>query len=176
MGTFHDYTITMPRTLDIEIISNSTISDVGAPIWLSSPTQYLKPGEHLLLFYVSGYPGTTGFCRVTVPRSLLNETYTVLVDGQPIIATELAGSNSTHAYLYFTYQHSEHQVIIVPEYPLDTACLTVAIIFSTIIIAAKNKLRKMCQWHLNVAESDSKNPNNLLQGKEGLRCASERAE
>jgi parallel beta-helix repeat protein len=143
MGTFHDYPITMPRTLDIEIVSNSTISNVSAPVWLSSPTQYLQPGEHLLLLSVSGVIGTTGFCRVTIPRSLINGTYTVLVDGQPVVATELAESNSTHAYLYFTYEHSEHEVIIVPEYPLTAACLMIAIIFFATITTTKTKPRKM---------------------------------
>jgi parallel beta-helix repeat protein len=143
MGLFHDYMITMSKTFDVEIVSNSSISSVYAPIWLSSPTQYLQPGEQFILLYVSGKAGTTGFCRVTIPRSLVNGSYTVLVDGRPVIATELAESNSTHAYLYFTYEQSEHdEVTIVPECTA-AACLTIAIISPATIIAARNKTRKM---------------------------------
>jgi len=48
---------------------------------------------------------------------VLNDSYVVLVDWHEVSATELPFSNSTHAYLYFTYNHSTHEVVIVPEFP-----------------------------------------------------------
>jgi len=65
---------------------------------------------------VEGKNDTSGFCRVTIPRALLNDSYIVLVDWTIVPAHQLEVSNSTHAYLYFTYNHTKHEVIIIPEF------------------------------------------------------------
>jgi parallel beta-helix repeat protein len=114
---------TYAQAYDVEVVSNSSIANFSLAFWLSSPTPYLQPGQPLLLFAVTSETGTTGFCRVTIPRQLLNGTYTVLVDDQPVLATELAGWNNTYAYLYFTYNHSTRQVIIVRELPVPVVLL-----------------------------------------------------
>jgi len=41
--------------------------------------------------------------------------YAVMVDEEVVNATELPISNSTHAFLYFTYFHTTHEVTIVPK-------------------------------------------------------------
>jgi parallel beta-helix repeat protein len=138
ISLFHDFTITASQEYHIEIISNSTIANLTIATWLSSPTQYLQPGEQYLLFSLSGDTSTIGFCRVTIPRNLINGTYTVLLNWQPVPATELAESNSTHAYLYFAYQNPQQTVIIVPEYQ-TTILPIITMMAIAIIIAAKAK-------------------------------------
>ena len=145
INPYNDFKVTgrNAEAYDVEVISNSSITNLSLAFWLSSPTPYLQPGQPLLLFFATGETGTTGFCRVTIPRDLLNGTYTVLVDDEPVVATELAGSDSTYAYLYFAYNHSTHQVIIVPELSLPMVLL----LFTTataLVAAHARSTRKGC--------------------------------
>lgn len=141
MGEFYSFDLAWgTETYRVSMISNSTISNVTMLAWLSSPTEYLKPGQRYLWFSVTGEDNTTGFCRLVMPKSILNATsYVALVDGQPVNTTELPISNSTHAYLYFTYQQSTHEIIIVSEFPsiLVLPLLTVATL--TVVIGYKRK-------------------------------------
>jgi hypothetical protein len=58
-----------------------------------------------------------GFCRLTIPKNLLDGSYRVLVDWNEVPVNELSISNSTYAYIYFTYHQSNHEIIITPEFP-----------------------------------------------------------
>jgi len=103
MGMFSVFNATMEYY--VNIISNSTISN------LSFGVDYNEL-NNTISFNVTGANGTTGFCRITIPRGLMESPYAVLVNGEVTDATELPISNSTHAFLYFTYVHSTHTVII----------------------------------------------------------------
>jgi parallel beta-helix repeat protein len=97
-------TFSVAAGVDVQVVSNSTISDF----------QY---NGTALLFNVSGASGTTGFCNVCVPTSLLNGTLVVFVNGTQVQYSLLPISNSSNSYIYFTYGHSTEQVIILPEFP-----------------------------------------------------------
>lgn len=92
----------------ISLFTNSTISNF-------SFNESLKE----ISFNVTGQDSTIGFCNLTLPNTLVQNlwqgTFTVLVDGeQPMhISTWTDG---TYTYLYFTYVHSEHEVVIIPEF------------------------------------------------------------
>lgn len=92
----------------VEIASNSTISSFQIDI----PNKNLR-------FDVKGEIGS-GFCRVTIPNTitqdLWQDSYSVIVDGSPVEFLALPGIENT--FLYFAYQHSTHEVIIVPEFAL----------------------------------------------------------
>jgi parallel beta-helix repeat protein len=102
MGEFSDFTVA--AGVDVQVVSNSTVSD-------------FQFNGTAILFSVSGASGTTGFCSVRVPTSLLNGTLTVFVNGTQVQYDLLLGSNSSISYLYFTYGHSTEQVTILPEFP-----------------------------------------------------------
>jgi parallel beta-helix repeat protein len=134
MGVFRDFKGLAKGSamFNLEIVSNSTIHDVQVSYWLSSPNQYLQSGQRFIMLVTEGENGTTGFCRLTMPRNLLEGNYRVFVDWNEVTANELSISNSTHAYLYFTYHHSNHEIVITPEFssvlvislsPLATALL-----------------------------------------------------
>jgi parallel beta-helix repeat protein len=129
MGIFYNFEVSLPpyptgSSEYVKVISNSTVECFGLIAWLSSPNQYLQPGQLFLLFNASGEGGTTGFFRIMIPRAVLNgSSYTVLVDWTPVDVTELPISSSTHVYLYFAYVHSEHEVIIIPEMPAQIILL-----------------------------------------------------
>jgi parallel beta-helix repeat protein len=102
MGTFSDFKVT--AEYHVQIICNSSISD-------------FQFNGTAILFDVTGVEGTTGFCRICIPKSLLNATYRVFVNGTEVTSNLLPFSNSTHSYLYFNYTHSTQEIIIIPEFP-----------------------------------------------------------
>ena len=87
----------------VNVVSNSTVSKFE-----------LNEVEKIISFNVSGENGL-GFCRVTIPnvivQGLWQDRYTVLVDGEdPLVTNKWTGETCT--YIYFTYIHSEHEVVI----------------------------------------------------------------
>jgi len=92
---------------DVSIISNSTISNFQ-----------LNKTQKTISFNLTGDTGF-GFCRVTIPNIIVQEfwqdNYTVLINGQPVESRNWTDESNT--YIYFAYQHSTCEVIIVPEFP-----------------------------------------------------------
>jgi parallel beta-helix repeat protein len=87
----------------IQTICNSTISNlVYSGIAIS--------------FDVTGDNGTSGFCRIHIPKVFMNDTFAVFVNGTEIAYTLLPCSNENVTYIYFNYTHSTEQVIIIPEF------------------------------------------------------------
>jgi parallel beta-helix repeat protein len=117
MGMFNSFNVTyytppiVPHACNVTVISNSTISDFVAPIWIEHPEVIF------LQFNVSGAEGSTGFCRVSFPTAMMNGTYHVSVNGIEIPYTLLPFSDANYSYLYFDYTHSTQQVTIIPEFP-----------------------------------------------------------
>jgi parallel beta-helix repeat protein len=102
MGMFSEFNATSEHR--VQTICNSSISD-------------FQCNGTTIGFNVTGETDTTGFCRICIPRALMNETYVVFVNGTEVQCNLLPCSNSTHSYLYFTYNHSAQEVIIIPEFP-----------------------------------------------------------
>jgi len=127
MGMFSDFNAT--SEYHVQTICNSTISD-------------FQFNGTAICFNVSGKEGTAGFCRICIPRALMNETYTVFVNGTEVQCNLLPCSNSTHSYLYFTYSHSTQEVIIIPEFPTWTSMLLIPIALTVAIAVYKRRLLK----------------------------------
>jgi|GEM_PF-279331 len=117
--------------------SNSTVSDY-----------YFNPDSGpFIRFDVTGSDGTTGFCKVAIPKQLLwieDEDWTVLVDGVPVDATVIE-EDDYYTYLYFTYSHSTKTVEItgtdiVPEFPA-TLILPLFLVLTLIAVALTKKNR-----------------------------------
>jgi len=63
---------------------------------------------------------TFGFCRVRIPHTLMNETapITVLVNGtMPYYWNYTLYDDGNNRWIYFEYDHSTKEVIIIPEFP-----------------------------------------------------------
>jgi len=144
MGTFYDFTveIEMGQISHVRVISNSTVSNLEVRVWLTSPNEYLQQGDKFIYYFVDGEEGSVGFCRVLIPRAVLNDSYIVLVDWQEVPVTELPISNSTHAYLYFTYNHSTHEVVIVPEFATWASMLLMLVVLTVSMVVYKRRLLK----------------------------------
>jgi hypothetical protein len=90
----------------VVIVSNSNISGFNYSV-------------NEVSFNVSGDPGSPGFCNVSIPKTLVKPGYTIKVyfDNNPI--NYKLSENSTHYFIYFTYNHSVHRVDIKFE-PIET--------------------------------------------------------
>jgi len=102
MGTFYDCPTTLEElTCHITTVCNSTISAFQ-----------FDQINNILRFNVTGEEGV-GFCRACIPHDLIEPPYTVTVDGySPQYVNYTLYDNWTHRWIYFTYQHSTHEVII----------------------------------------------------------------
>ena len=135
IGMFSDFKVIWEeKTYHVTTICNSTISAFQ-----------FNQDERILSFNVTGPDSTVGFCRITIPKALINETYTVLVDGEEVDVTVLPISNSSHAFLYFTYIHGTHEVVIIPEFPLTLILVLVMITTFIATITMKKKTSKTFQ-------------------------------
>jgi len=122
------------KAYNIDFVSNSTISDF-----------HFNPDDGAFIrFNITGESGTVGFCRVTIPKSLLwvEDGWTVLVGGEPITDyTTISDENYT--YLYFTYNHSTKTVLIqgthvIPEFP-SALILPLLVIFTLVAVALSKR-------------------------------------
>ena len=125
MGMFSDFKAT--SEYHVQTICNSTISD------------FQFTGTEIS-FNVIGEDGTAGFCRICIPRALMNETYKVFVNGTEVPCNLLPCSNSTHSYLYFSYNHSTQEVEIIPEFPTWMSMLLILIVLTVAIAIYKRRL------------------------------------
>jgi len=123
----------------VNAISNSTVSSF-----------YFNPKEGALIkFDVTGDNGTTGFCRVTIPKSLLwaEDRWTIKVNNDMLTKyTEF--SDDANTYLYFTYNHSTKTVIIqgthvIPEFSSASIMLLILVLSVIAIVWAKNSKRNI---------------------------------
>jgi len=128
------------KTCNVDVISNSTVS-------------YFKLNETAgtMSFNVTGEEGIAGFCRIIVPnvivQNLWNCNYTVLLNGEPWPFRNWTDIEDT--YIYINYIHSEHEIIIIPEFSKATI-FTIFMMIATLVITAKKKLAKS---HRNTVRS-----------------------
>jgi parallel beta-helix repeat protein len=124
---------------NVDIVSNSTVSNFS-----------FNPECALIVFNVEGGTGTSGFCRVTFPKDLLDteNDWTVLIDGNSV--TPIVNEDETSTYLYFTYSHSTKTVEIIgtdaiPEFPSWTPLLVTLVAVLAIAVIYRRSLRKQVQ-------------------------------
>lgn len=128
----------------VNCISNSTLSDF-----------YFNPLEGAFIrFNATGEDRTSGFCRVIVPKGLLNSQngWNVLINEEPVTPTISEDSHST--YLYFTYNHNTKPIEIIgtdaiPEFPswiplliMSAAVVAVTVIYRRILSKSGGRARR----------------------------------
>jgi len=107
MGMFHSFNTTLET--HVNVISNSTLDGF----------QYFNSINTInLLVSNSSADQGFGFCRICIPHTLMNETYYVTVNGtEPSYVSYNVADNGTHRWIYFTYEHSTLEIVIIPEFP-----------------------------------------------------------
>ena len=145
----------------VNVISNSTISDFKLGLQMQLP----KLGFNVtsIFFYVTGETGM-GFCRICIPRSLLNGTYKVFVNGTEVPYSPLPCSNDTHSYLYFNYTHSTQEVIIIPEFPslIILPLFMIATLLSALVYRGKKSKMSVVASFYQIDISSASYKNSVL--------------
>jgi parallel beta-helix repeat protein len=105
MGMFSSFKSSLGYGVDA--VSNSTIEDF----------EYSESNNTVTL-HVSNMTvnQTNGFCRLTIPHGLLSPPYTITINGTQVSYTPIF-ENETLSIIYFSYQHSTLEIIIIPEFP-----------------------------------------------------------
>jgi hypothetical protein len=129
-------------TYNVPILTNSTVTNFA-----------FDPNALQVAFNVGGPTSSTGFCNVTVPRSLLNagalSDWTVIFDGRTLSQGEFSiTENAQYVFIYLNYTHSEHQIIIkgtqlLPEFQPNILPIAFAIPLIAIAIAAVKQRKKL---------------------------------
>jgi parallel beta-helix repeat protein len=107
MGTYAEYNINLGNlTYYITNISNSTIFDLRFEI-------DGQTGNRILSFNATGTQSTTGFCRITIPTSLMGPPFMVTTSTGAVTASLLGPSNGTISYLYFSYPNDNMTLDVI---------------------------------------------------------------
>jgi len=127
---------------NVDVVSNSTVSKFQ-----------LNITEKTIRFNVTGETGL-GFCRVTIPNIIIQDmwhgNYTVLINDELWPFTNWTDTENT--YIYFTYQHSEHEITIIPEFPSATILPSLMILTMLAVVFAKKKFPACPKRSKEVAE------------------------
>jgi len=108
-GLYYNFNTTVGK--QVTVISNSTIESF-----------YYFESNSTILMHLSNLTTNQvyGFCRVTIPKSLMSPPYTVTIDDGLTAVLSFNGTiydNDTYRCIYFAYDHSEdseHKVEIIP--------------------------------------------------------------
>ena len=129
MGMFHSFSISLDN--EVGIISNSTLENF----------EYIESNGTIRL-NVFGATGR-GFCRICIPHALMNpNSINVIIDegNTPLLYCNYSlYDNGTHRWIYFEYNHSSHQITIIPE---STSTIIILLTMSALgleVVAAKKK-------------------------------------
>ena len=134
MGPFNSFNTTLKKPVDV--ISNSTVKDF----------EYESPGT--IHFSVSNTTGnqTHGFCRVMLPHGVLSPPYNVTVNGaSPTYVNYTLHDNGTHRWIYFEYEHSTWEVVIIPEFPFF-ATLPLFVVLTSLAALVYMRARPSDDW------------------------------
>ncbi|MDH7477489.1 MAG: pectinesterase family protein [Candidatus Bathyarchaeota archaeon] len=104
MGPFRSFNTSVGYSVDV--ISNSTIENF----------QYFESNSTIRMV-VSNMTAnqTTGFCRLTIPHELMAPPYNITLNNTPI-EYDTIFEDETLSIIYFTYQHSPIEIVIIPEF------------------------------------------------------------
>jgi len=107
MGIFHSFNASLGY--HVNVISNSTIEDF-----------HFFESNSTIKMHVSNVTTsqTYGFCRVCIPHASMNETYHVTINGkEPHYWNYTLYDDGDNRWIYFTYEHSTLEIVIIPEFP-----------------------------------------------------------
>jgi len=121
---------------DFDVISNSTLLSFAYEATNSTIKLRLNSSD-----------GTFGFCRVRVPHSLVNPEITVTVDDgmvQVLNANYSLRDDGSSRWVYFAYEHSTREALIVEEswHALVLLCMLTSLSF--LLLFRKSRRGRQC--------------------------------
>ena len=130
MGMFSSFNTSLGK--NVNVISNSTIEDF----------EYFSSNSTIRM-RVSNMTRdqTYGFVRITILHTLMTEPYNVTIDGaNPTYWNYTLHDNGTHRWIYFEYEHSTLEIVIIPEFP-SIIILPLFIVASLLAVAMYRRKR-----------------------------------
>jgi len=102
--------------------------------------------------YVSNSSATQsfGFCRVSIPKSLIAPPYTVIIDdglSEILYFNGTIYDNGTQRWIYFAYEHSTHTVEIIPEFPMPLI-LVMLLLTTSLAVIVLRKIKRVANFIL----------------------------
>jgi len=131
MGPFNSFNTSVGYSVDV--VSNSTIEDF----------RYFE-SNNTIVMHVSNVTAnqTFGFCRLTIPHKLIPPPYNITVNNTPVEYNTIL-ENETLSIIYFSYEHSQIEIIIVPEFPSTAILLLFMVSITTVVlITIKRKTKR----------------------------------
>jgi parallel beta-helix repeat protein len=130
MGPFHSFNTTLGKY--VNVISNSTINSF----------RYFASNSTIIM-HVSNVTAsqTRGFCRISIPYEVMSEPFNVTIDGaNPTYWNYTLYDNGTHRWIYFEYEHTTREIVIIPEFPLFLILplFMIATLLAVIVYKKKN--------------------------------------
>jgi len=129
MGMFSRFNT--PPSHHVNIISNSTIDHF----------EYFGSNSTIKI-YVSNMTTdqTLGFCRISIPHVLINETYKVTIHGaMPRHINYTIHDNGTYRWIYFSYEHSTLEIIIIHELMISSILPLFMMVTLVVAVIARRK-------------------------------------
>jgi parallel beta-helix repeat protein len=155
MGTFSQFSVNWAgREYSITTISNSTVSDFA----LSVAYPHISGSNWTTTVAFNLTSGNPSFCRVMIPKDVLDGQYTVTIDGltAPLSTwRQLPTTNDTMLYLYLNSSAGSHQVSItgtttVAEFPAYfTLSALIVTTLTALIVYKKGRKQKLHASFLN---------------------------
>jgi len=140
------------QRIGIPQVFQPLIDSADYPVIVDSSSVILgfdfNQSEKQISLYVSGSTGTSGFCDVTIPDDLLWGSFSLNLDGSPLVegVDYTQTHNSTHYNFHIMYSHSAHTIEIVgsdaiPEFPSWILLPTFMVATLAAVILYRKKLR-----------------------------------
>jgi hypothetical protein len=152
LGTDRDNSPLMGPFSYFEVRANLSVNVVSDSI--IDAFTYFESNRTIRILVSNATDGQTqGFCRITVPHALMNETYRVTIDGaEPLFVNYTLHDDGSKRWMYFSYNLSHHEVTIVPEFPSITLPMILTVAAVVCSFAALTCFRKKHQMQ-QTAES-----------------------
>jgi len=107
MGVFHEFNVSSgTATYQVSVVCNETVD--GLSFGFGEQT-----GNELINLEVNDENLTGGFCRLTVPNSLMKPPYTVLDSEGAISYSLLNASNQVNSLVYFTFPSANQTITVI---------------------------------------------------------------
>ncbi len=129
MGTFSSFATSLGCNVDV--ISNSTIDNF----------HYFQSNNTIKMQVSNTTTNQVyGFCRVRIPHAMMNETYQVTVDGvEPHYVNYTLYDDGENRWMYFSYEHSQREVVIIPEFLWVSMLPLLMVATSSLLIVSRRK-------------------------------------
>jgi len=108
MGTFSSYGIESQNDSYVTVVTNSSILNFA-----------FDNQSRSIRLTVEGSNGTYGFCRMSIPKNVVEPNIEIIIDGglTPVLhANYSLNSDSLNTWIYFAFHHSKHEIAVVPEF------------------------------------------------------------